>query len=160
MALTKAEVRSGAYYDSVVLMQLQRSLAGLPGILDAGVVMGTEANKEILAQTGLLAPEAQRAAADDLVIVVRAEDEGAAAAALSQVDALLTRRRSELEQDYLPKSLESAVQHLPGAQWVLISVPGRYAAGVAREALRLGKHVFLYSDNVSVEDEVSLLLRQ
>jgi FdrA protein len=45
---------------------------------------------------------------------------------------------------------------LPDAQWVLISVPGRYAAGVARQALRLGKHVFLYSDNVSVDDELSL----
>jgi FdrA protein len=137
-------------------MQLQRSLASLPGILDAGVVMGTEANKEILAQTGLLTPEAQRAAADDLVIVIRADEDTAAEAALSQVDELLSRRRSQLEQDYLPKSLESAAQHLPSAQWVLISVPGRYAADVARQALRLGKHVFLYSDNVSVDDEVSL----
>ncbi|NIV28112.1 MAG: FdrA family protein, partial [Anaerolineae bacterium] len=59
MPVTKAQVRSGAYYDSVVLMQLQRSLAGLQGVLDAGVVMGTAANKDILAQTGLLAPEAQ-----------------------------------------------------------------------------------------------------
>ena len=39
---------------------------------------------------------------------------------------------------------------------MLISVPGRYAAGVAREALELGKHVFLYSDNVSLEDEIAL----
>ena len=37
MAVTKAEVRSGAYYDSVVLMQLQRSLIALPGVVDAGV---------------------------------------------------------------------------------------------------------------------------
>jgi FdrA protein len=39
---------------------------------------------------------------------------------------------------------------------VLISVPGRYAAGVAREALDLKRHVFLYSDNVSLEDEAAL----
>ena len=45
---------------------------------------------------------------------------------------------------------------LPEAGWVLISVPGRYAAGVAREALRTGKHVFLYSDNVSLDDEIEL----
>jgi hypothetical protein len=42
MAVTKAEVRSGAYYDSVVLMQLQRSLADLPGDLDAGLESFTE----------------------------------------------------------------------------------------------------------------------
>jgi FdrA protein len=156
MAEVKVEIRSGAYYDSVILMQLQRSLAGLPGVVDTGVVMGTEANKEILAQSDLLVTEAKAAMADDLVIVIRAEDEAAAQAALGEVDGLLTRKRAAGEQDYLPKSLETAAEMLPEAQWVLISVPGRYAAGVAREALRLDKNVFLFSDNVSVEDEVSL----
>jgi FdrA protein len=156
MAVTKAEVRSGAYYDSVILMQLQRSLAVLPGVLDAGVVMGTAANKDILAQSDLLTPEVQAAVADDLVIVVRAEDQAAARAALGQVNELLTRRRRGVEQDYRPKSLESAVQMLPDAQWVLVSVPGRYAAGVARQALHLDKNVFLYSDNVSLDDETAL----
>jgi FdrA protein len=156
MTATKVEVRTGAYYDSVVLMQLQRSLAALTGILDAGVVMGTDANKEVLAQSELLPPEAQAAGADDLVIVVRAEDEAVAQAALGQVDELLTRRRRSIEQEYLPKSLESAAEMMPDAQWVLVSVPGRYAAGVARQALRLGKHVFLYSDNVSLDDEIAL----
>jgi FdrA protein len=156
MTATRVEVRSGAYYDSVVLMQLQRSLATLPGILDAGVVMGTDANKEVLAQSELLPSEAQAAGADDLVIVVRAEDDTVAQAALGQVDELLTRRRRSIEQEYRPKSLESAAQMMPDAQWVLVSVPGRYAAGVARQALRLGKHVFLYSDNVSLDDEIAL----
>ena len=137
-------------------MQLQRSLAGLPGVVDAGVVMGTQANKDILDQSDLLAPEASAAGADDLVIVIKADDAAAAEDALGRVDELLSRRRSNVEQDYLPKSLESAAGMLPDAQWVLISVPGRYAAGVARQALDLGKHVFLYSDNVSVDDEVSL----
>ncbi|MFQ5858253.1 MAG: acyl-CoA synthetase FdrA, partial [Anaerolineae bacterium] len=59
-------------------------------------------------------------------------------------------------QEYRPQSLESAAQMMPDAQWVLVSVPGRYATGVARQALRLGKNVFLYSDNVSLDDEVAL----
>jgi len=137
-------------------MHLQRSLAALPGILDAGAVMGTDANKGILAQTGLLTPEAQAAAAEDLVIVVKADSDADAEAALGQADELLIKRPGDIEQDYLPKSLDSAVQMLPDAQWVLVSVPGRYAAGVARQALRLGKNVFLYSDNVSLEEETSL----
>jgi FdrA protein len=156
MTVTKAEIRSGAYYDSVVLMQLQRSLAALPGVFDAGVVMGTVANKDILAQSDLLTSEVQSAVADDLVIVIRAEDEDAAQDALDQVDELLTRRRGGVDQEYRPKSLESAAQMLPDARWVLVSVPGRYAAGVARQALGLDKNVFLYSDNVSLEDEVAL----
>jgi len=156
MAVTKVEIRSGAYYDSVVLMQLQHALATMAGILDAGVVMGTVANKDILAQSGLLSPEAQAAVADDLLIVVRAEDDTAAETALGEVDNLLIRRRRGVEHEYRPRSLETAAQVLPDAQWVLVSVPGRHAAGVARQALRLGKNVFLYSDNVSLDDETSL----
>jgi len=158
MTATRAEIRSGAYHDSVILMQLQRSLAALPGVLDAGVVMGTDANKNILAQSDLLTSDVEAAVADDLVIVVRAENDAAAQAGLSQVDELLTRRRPGVEgrEAYRPKSLESAAQMMPEAQWVLISVPGRYAADVARQVLRLGKNVFLYSDNVSLDDETAL----
>ena len=46
------EIRQGAYYDSVVLMQLQKGLAALPGVVDAGVVMATPANKEVLTAAG------------------------------------------------------------------------------------------------------------
>ena len=157
MSITKGEIRSGVYYDSVILMQLQRSLAGQPGVLDAGVVMGTEANKSLLEQGDLIAPEVQAASPDDMVIVIKAEDDAAVRAALEKVDDLLTARRvGGVEADYHPKSLESAAQMLPAAQLVLVSVPGRYAAGVAREALRLNKHVFLYSDNVALDDEIAL----
>ena len=157
MAVIKVEIRSGAYYDSVILMQLQRSLADQPGIIDAGVVMGTNANKEVLAQSGMLVSEAEIAGADDLLIVVHGNDETSAQAALEKVDELVSSRRSHAgEKDYRPHSMETAGKMLPDAQWVLVSVPGRYAAGVARQAISLNKHVFLYSDNVSLEDEISL----
>jgi FdrA protein len=157
MAVNKVEIRSGAYYDSVILMQLQRSLAEQPGVIDAGVVMGTEANKDLLAQSDLLAPETSAAGPDDMVVVVRADDEANAQAALEQVDELLTRRRHRgVDKAYHPKTMETAAKMRPAAQWVLISVPGRYAAGVSRQALELGKHVFLYSDNVSLDDEIDL----
>jgi FdrA protein len=158
MSSIRTEIRSGAYYDSVILMQLQRSLADLPKVIEAGVVMGTEANKDLLDQTGLLVDEIKGANADDLVIVVKAENEKAAQKALEQVDDLVAARRSRdtAGQDFLPKSQESAAKTLPDAKLTLISVPGRYAAGVSREALRLGTHVFLYSDNVSLEEEIDL----
>jgi len=157
MPVTKVEIRSGAYYDSVVLMQLQRSLAEQPGVRDAGVVMGTNANKEVLAQSGMLISEVEAAGADDLVIVVIGNDETSAQTALSKVDELVaSRRRSASDQDYRPRSIETAAKMLPDANWVLVSVPGRYAAGVARQAMSLNKHVFLYSDNVTLEDEISL----
>jgi FdrA protein len=158
MTAIQSEVRPGAYYDSAVLMQLQRGLLDLAGVLDAGVVMGTPANLELLEQSGLLTETAKRAGVNDLLIVVKAENEPAASEAMRQVDALLARRRSAADaaQDFRPKSLETAAQQLPEAGWVLVSVPGRFAAGVAREALSLNRHVFLYSDNVSLEDEIEL----
>ncbi len=155
----QAEVRPGAYYDSVVLMQLQKGLAALPGVVDAGVVMATDANKELLAAMNLL-PHNIQAKADDLLIVVQGESETAARAALAQVNELLQQRRGKA-QAFRPKSLATAVTQLPvgqlpSAQFTLISVPGRYAAGVAENALNLGQHVFLYSDNVPLADEIRL----
>lgn len=154
MAVTRSEVRAGAYYDSVVLMQLQRSLADLPDVLDAGVVMATPANCELLEASGLAS--GVKARSEDLLIVVKAENEQAADEAIGAVNELLAKRRSSSTQAFRPRSLDAAVKQMPDAQWVLISVPGRYAASVAREAIQLDKHVFMFSDNVPVEDELSL----
>lgn len=156
MSTIKTEIRSGVYYDSAKLMSLQRSLAGLPGIEDAGVVMGTESNKELLAHIGLAAPEVMASKPDELAIVVKAKDAKAADEALAQVDSLLAARKGTVDEEYRPRSLESAVEMMPDANWVIISVAGRYAAGVTREALRLGKHVHLFSDNVSIDEEIAL----
>lgn len=155
MNTTQYQIRPGAYYDSVVLMQLQKSLAGLPGIVDAGVVMATPANCELLTASGFSLADIT-AKADDLLIIVKAESETAAAEAIAQTDTLLQQRRATTTQGYRPRSLATAAKSLPEAQWVLISVPGRYAADVAYEALSLGKHVFLYSDNVPLAEEVRL----
>jgi FdrA protein len=156
MTVVKWNIRAGTYYDSVVLMQLQRGLLGLSGVVDAGVVMATPANRDLLAANNLL-PESISANPDDLLIVIKAETEDYATEAFGKIDELLTRRKSSnAQQDFRPRSLSGAVKQLPEANWVLISVPGRFAAGVAREALDLGKHVFLYSDNVSLEDEIAL----
>src|SRR6185295_7403223 len=153
----RTSVRAGSYHDSVVLMRLQRALAALPGVLDAGVVMATAANREILAASGLRSEQGEAVGAGDLLIAVRGTTEDAAAEALAQVDALLSvRSGGSGESGYRPRSLDGALRALPEARWVLVSVPGRYAAGVAHEALDRGRNVFLYSDNVALEDEVAL----
>ncbi len=152
--VVRTALRAGSYHDSVVLMQLQRALAALPGVLDAGVVMATPANRELLAASGLGSEVV--AGPDDLLISVQAASEPAAAAALAAVDSLLRVRAAGTGADYRPRRLSTAVQQLPAARWVVVSVPGRYAADVAEEALDLGRNVFLYSDNVPVDREASL----
>jgi FdrA protein len=153
------QVRAGAYHDSIVLMQLRVALSELPGVHDAGAVMGAAGNLDLLRDGGLLPPDVGELAAEDLLVAVRAEDEKAAEAALDRVDELLARRRVESDRELRPRSLASALETLPEARWVLVSVPGRYAAGVAREALDRGRHVFLFSDHVEIEDEVALKRR-
>lgn len=156
MSVTKSQVRPGAYFDSVVLMQLQRNLLTLPGVEDAGVVMATPANLELLADSDLLSTEGKAAKPEDLLIVVRAAKTADAENAIAQVDELLKKRRSSTGTSFRPRSLAGGAKNLPQSEWVLISVPGRYAAKVTHEALDLGKNVLLYSDNVSLEDEIEL----
>ena len=121
MTVTKWNVRAGAYYDSVVLMQLQRGLLGLPGVEDAGVVMATQANRELLAANNLL-PDSISANPDDLLIVVKADTENSAMDAIGKVDELLARKKSSrISGDFRPRSLSAAVKQLPEANWVLIS---------------------------------------
>ncbi len=156
MSKTVTEIRRGTYYDSIVLMQLQAALEKLADGISAGVIMGTPANKELLRQNDLLTPEAAEARPDDLLIVISAATNAAAENALASVDELLQRRQAVVEEAYRPRTLSAAMKMLPDAQWVLVSVPGRYAARLSREALEHDKHVFLYSDNVSKVDEASL----
>lgn len=153
----RSVIKPSAYFDSVTLMLVQRDVRGLPGVEEAGAVMGTGANKDLLRDAGLMTPDAEAARPDDLILCVRAADEATASAALAQAEALLVRRReSTTIGTYRPKTLASAARSLAGANLALISVPGRFAAGVARDALAAGLHVMLFSDNVPLESEVAL----
>src|SRR5438309_1124426 len=151
-------VRKSAYQDSVALLALARDLRTSAGIREVAALMGTPANHDLLRQSGLLTAEAESAGPNDLVIVVDADSESHARAALARADELLEARQRQRTSTgrVLPRTMESAFRQLPGANFALISVPSAWAAAEARKALRLGLHVMLFSDNVSVEDEVAL----
>ena len=89
MSVLRFEVRPGAYFDSIVLLQLQRALAELPGVIDSGAVMATEVNRSLLASQGLLGDEAPEAGAEDLLVAIRADSAEEAEAAIARVDELL-----------------------------------------------------------------------
>jgi FdrA protein len=153
-------IKQGFYFDSVSLMRVGRELSGAPGVVDASVVMATEANKSILDMSGLLLPEFKKTGDQDLLIVVKARDASSAKDALAKAEELLSRKKKPAAegggQAPAPRDIPSAAAALPGANLALISVAGRYAAREARKALDAGLHVMLFSDNVSIEDEVAL----
>ncbi len=149
-----------AYYDSVTLMLVARELLAMPGVQDAAVVMGTPANLVLMRDAGLLTADASAATPNDLVVAVLAQNDEAAAAALGAVDGLLAAgkgsAKAEAGQQRRPRSLRAAVRQAQDANLAVISVAGRYAAREARLALQQGLHVMLFSDNVSLEDEIAL----
>ena len=149
-------IRKDTYRDSVILMRLSNKVADLDGVLQAGVVMGTPTNKGFLKALNLLTEDARKASPNDLVIALDTQDEKSMAHALSEVDRLLTTRVSKDENKIVPKTLDSALRGMSDANLVIISVPGIYAKREALKALRKGLNVFIFSSNVSLEDELEL----
>ncbi len=155
--VVKSLVKPSEYHDSVSLMLVARSLSSMAGMCDAAVVMATEANKAILSAAGLLTDDVKAATPNDLAIVVSAEDGALADAALEQAGQLLKKKAGPAETgEFRPKSLHSAASMHSDANVVVISVAGQYAAAEAWQALRRGLHVLLFSDHVSIQDEIAL----
>jgi len=156
--VVKGDIKTGVYFDSVTLMIVGRDITAAPGVLDAAVVMGTRENQAILKSAGLWLRQFDAAADTDLLLAVKAASAETAAAALRAAgDRLKTvRDRTESAGEWLPLSLEGALQILPGANVALISVAGRYAGEQAMQALKAGLHVMLFSDNVPLAQEIEL----
>lgn len=151
-------IDKGAYFDSVTLMTVGKAIAEMEGIVDAAVVMGSKENREILRASGLLTKEASAAGDTDLIISIKADDDDAARVALESVADRLEDARggTDTESVYQPASIEGALEIAPETKLALISVAGRYAGGEASKALNAGLHVMIFSDNVSIENEIGL----
>lgn len=154
----KVVIRKNTYFDSVSLMSLSTKANRIEGIEQAVVAMGTEMNKGVLRNVGLFTPEVDGAGNGDLLIVVKAASEDACASALTEVEALLDKRDKpgSAKGELRYATLDSAAQHVADANLAIISVPGEYAAREVRKALDNDLHVLLFSDNMSVDDEVAL----
>jgi FdrA protein len=155
----RAVVRRSYYRDSMVLMRVAETLRALPGVSEAAALMGTPANHELLASAGLATTGTKDAGAVDLVIAVLADTESAAEAGLAEAERVLSESRSAAATTAgraPPRTLDAALRQMPDANLAAISVPGEYAAFEAQRALRRGLHVFLFSDNVSLDDEIGL----
>lgn len=148
-------VRKSEYYDSVYLMRIAQNLSHEAGVQQAAAVMATEANKKLLADLGIGGEEVDRATANDLIVAIIAEEEAVIHRLISELDTrLLSLSGPRRPSSY--RSIDEAVKGNPETNLAVISVPGEYAAREARKALDLGKHVFLFSNNVPLEQELEL----
>jgi len=149
-------VEEGNYRDSVTLMRISNEVSKLKGVSQAAVVMATPLNKKFLADAGFKGREMERAGSDDLIIAIEAQSREIIDSSISRVEDLLSAKESREAGEVRPWSLASAVKVMPDANLALISVPGRFAKRESMNALEKGLHVFLFSSNVSREEEAEL----
>ena len=155
--MKQVTIEKERYYDSVFLMLISKEVEALPGVNSATAALATPSNIENLTRIGFTSPELLAAGPNDLVVAIDADNEQSITAAQARVEEMLTEKKQEASSEGTrPSTLSSAIDSLPGANLALISVPGQYAAREARVALRKNLHVMLFSDNVSLEDEVAL----
>jgi succinyl-CoA synthetase alpha subunit len=139
-------------------MQIAAEIESLAGIDRAGLVMATPANREVLAAAGLLSKATASAGPNDLVVAVASDDENAATRALERAAERLAGPGTEGPSETARTDARTIAEGVEesGANLALISTPGTYATAEALKALKRGLNVFLFSDNVPIEDEVEL----
>ena len=154
----KTEVLPAFYQDSVVLMRISAQVRERASVREVALFMGTPANHALLQQAGLATAAGQAAGPNDLIVTVSAADERAAAEAIGTVKELLAEssRAREAATEYRPRTLDSALQAMPDANLAALSIPGPYVRDEAMAALRRNLHLFIFSDNVPIADEIAL----
>lgn len=152
--MKKIVVKKNRYVDSVSLMSIGDRVKQLEGVRDAEVQMATPANMEILRELGFELPEGT--SANDLVIAVNCDTEDQVESSLQLIDDILNHKVGGDEPAAMYPSLDEIDLVKDPYDLVQISLPGEYAAQEARKAINKGLDVFIFSDNVSLEEELEL----
>ena len=163
---SKTLVKKNLYFDSVSLMKISSRISALPGVKEAIVGMGTELNKELLQNMGILDAEMEKAEPNDLLIGILAETDETIEKALVEVEKSFGKKNKPAGDNAGNAAAFGGVGKFQTIQQIadlneaynlaVVSVPGLYAARECKIALKNKMHVFLFSDNVTVEEEIEL----
>lgn len=148
-------IRKNQYYDSVFLMGISKRISDAKGVQQNAVLMGSDNNKKLLSNIGIQDTQIDAAHPNDLIVAVIADTPQIVNDVLDKLDEYLEVDVQSSSASNL-HSFEDGLAQKPDANLVAISVPGEYAAREARKALECGLNVFLFSDNVSIDDELDL----
>lgn len=155
--LFKVFVYKNQYQDSVRLMSISREAAKLDGVSKVLALLGTVSNKDVIARLGLKDPAVDAATASDLMVCIEAKDDAAVKAALDNVQAhLKTKAGGSKAEELKPATIEEAADRLEDANFCMISLPGPMAKLDVLSAINRGLNVMLFSDNITIEDEIEL----
>ncbi|MDR0273004.1 MAG: succinyl-CoA synthetase subunit alpha, partial [Clostridiales bacterium] len=145
------------YQDSLKLMRVSAEIKNSDGVVQAFAFMATETNKKSRIKNEFMDDGVRAAGADDLVLMVECENETVGKNAIDEFEKRISSSAAakDDETENLPATFEQG-KILSDANLAVISVPGIYAAVQTLNALNNGMNVMLFSDNVSVEDEIML----
>lgn len=148
-------IKKNQYYDSVFLMGVNKRLSEAEGVIESAVLMASDANKQTLTKMGVTDPRLDTATPNDLVVVIIGEPQSSMNDLLESFDIYIEGTAAGKSRSSL-HTLQDGLDVKPDATLAVISVPGEYAAREARLAVERGLNVFLFSNNVSLEDEIEL----
>jgi FdrA protein len=148
-------IRRNQYYDSLFLMGISKRISDAKGVQQNAVIMGSDNNKRLLSNIGIQDTQIDAAHPNDLIVAVIADTPQIVNDVLGKLDDYLQEGAQSASASKL-HSFEDGLARKPNANLAVISVPGEYAAREARKALESGLNVFLFSDNISIDDELDL----
>lgn len=156
-----AFIKKGSFQDSVSLMLISKKLSNLDEVDEVSVMMGTPANKSLLTNTGFWNDIFNQATPNDICVAIKASQDSTGVVeliseALEQALKNIAQQQQSGTRLVKARRFDSAKQKLPDANLVLISIAGEYAAKLAEQALDNQKNVMIFSDNVSLQDEIAL----
>jgi len=151
-------VKRNLFRDSIQLMRLSEDVKRLDGVDDAVVSMGTDTNRRLLKNLGLLGNESKSAGDGDLIIAVRVRGGFDVDDVMTRVEQLVMTppASSGGARTRIFHSVQSALEAIQGANLAIVSVPGKQAFEPAMELLRSGVNVHLFSDHVPLDQELKL----
>lgn len=145
------KIYPNTYIDSVTLMSTTARLKKAFDVHELVMLMATDMNKEMIQSVGFEDASLATASPSDLVIGINHPKD---APLMDEIFQTLTEShapKNENVETY--KRIEELDESYNMA---IISVAGQYAAYEAQKSLEKNMHVLMFSDNVSVEDEIRL----
>jgi FdrA protein len=152
-------VRKNSYYDSATLMLLTSKIGeNIGSTHNVAVMMATDLNKDLMQLSGLLNKDGKEAGSNDLIFAIKGETEEEIDKALQIADEALNSRASHIEdkENKTAKTVEQAIEKYPNSSLAVVSLPGQFAFREVKKLLLEDKHVLLFSDNVSIDEENEL----
>jgi len=156
-------IKSNFYRDSLQLMKISDKVRRISsGIIEASVIMATSTNKGILIRLGFPPSVIQEATESDIIIAVRAQDQESLDLAIHKANEMLEspeKISAGNEEKSRLTDLDSALNMMPDANLVLLSIPGEHVKDISLKLIERGIHQQIFSDHVPIEDELEIKQR-